>query len=418
MTDEKLDQILKQALAPEINDTEIMVHKRKKNKIRKFEKIGKAIAAAAAICVIGIGALGYFNPVLAARIPLIGGIFEQIEDDVSYSGDYANKASVLTTEDPTGNIDTSQYSVSDSGITLTAIEVYCDGYSVFLTVNIEAEDEDFTKIPKHYTRDFPDDQTAAGFYINGTGSIDGNSLEPLAYATFEGKVIDSHTFAGMLKMDFEEKLEGVGELSLNVTGLGYDDVTMLDGEDMVSHWIDGNWNVALPFEANGNDTKRTIVGEKKGNITLEDVIVSPYQVIVHTSSPEQQFELTDEMREKLLSQYPDMTDTEMLSIVSGFLPEELLLKYPDIDLTDPELFDFSGVSYENYYAVVFNQDGKILYWDGSIDGTTRFAVQGKQIETLYIFIFDDFDDWAKIQEEGMTSSAADKAVLAVEIPVA
>lgn len=41
MTDEKLDQILKQALAPEVYDTEIMVHKRRKGKMRKFDKIRK-----------------------------------------------------------------------------------------------------------------------------------------------------------------------------------------------------------------------------------------------------------------------------------------------------------------------------------------------------------------------------------------
>ena len=417
MTDEKLDQLLKQALAPEINDTEIMVHRGRKNKMRKFGIIGKAVAAAAAIAIIGIGALGYFNPVLAARIPLIGGIFEQIEDDVRYSGDYANKASVLTTEDPAGNIDTSQYSVSDSGITLTATEVYCDGYSVFLTVNIEAEDEDFTKIPKHYTRDFPDDQTAAGFYINGNWSIDGNSSGQFNFG-IDGKVIDSHTFAGMLKADFEEKFEGGGELNLYVTGLGYDDMTMLDGEEMISHWIDGNWDVVVPFEANGNDTKRMIVSKKKGNITLEDVIVSPYQVIVHTTTEEQQFELTDEVREKLLSRYPDMTDEEMLSILSGFLPEKLRSKYPDIDLSDPELFDFSGLSYGNYYTVVFNRDGKMLFGDGGTDDCTRFAVQGERIETLYIFIFDNLDDGTKMEREGMNSGAADKAVIAVEIPVA
>ena len=34
MTDEKLDQILKQALAPEINDSEIRVHRRRKGKMK------------------------------------------------------------------------------------------------------------------------------------------------------------------------------------------------------------------------------------------------------------------------------------------------------------------------------------------------------------------------------------------------
>ena len=48
MTDEKLNQILKQALAPEISGREIRIHRRRKDKMNKFGKIGKGAAAAAA----------------------------------------------------------------------------------------------------------------------------------------------------------------------------------------------------------------------------------------------------------------------------------------------------------------------------------------------------------------------------------
>ena len=140
-----------------------------------FGKIGKGVAAAVAAVVIGIGGLGYFNPVLAAKIPLIGKIFEKIEDDATYSGDYTDKKTVLTNEDSVGNLDTSDYTVSDKGITLTASEAYCDGYSIFLTVNIESEDADFTHIPEHYTgMNAADNRTSAGFYIRGTWSVDGS----------------------------------------------------------------------------------------------------------------------------------------------------------------------------------------------------------------------------------------------------
>ena len=91
MTDEKLDQILKQALAPEISDKEIRIHRRRKDKMRKSDRIKIVLAAAVTAAVIGIGGLGYFNPAFAAKIPLIGKIFEKIEDDVVYSGDYSAK---------------------------------------------------------------------------------------------------------------------------------------------------------------------------------------------------------------------------------------------------------------------------------------------------------------------------------------
>ncbi|MCI9051584.1 MAG: DUF4179 domain-containing protein [Lachnospiraceae bacterium] len=395
MTDEKLDQILKQALAPEIDDREIWVHERRKGKMRKYGiigKIGKAAAAAVAVAVIGIGVLGYVNPALAAKIPVIGKIFEKVEDDITYSGDYANKETVLTNEDHAGNLDTSDYSVSDKGITLTASEIYCDGYSIFFTVNIEAKEADFTHIPEHYTgMSAADNRTAAGFYIGGTWNIDGNSPEWLEN-TFEGKVIDSHTFVGMLKVNLTEKAVGSGRLNLNINGLGYDDDRMLDSEEIsASHWTEGNWNLVLPFEVNETDVKTIEVGEKKGNITLENVVVSPYQVIVHATTPGERRELTDDRREKLLSKDPNMTDAEM--------------------------FELLGWSYEPCHTICFNQDGEMLYSDMEMAGRAGFAVQGKEIKTLYIFIFDNFDDWTQMESEGVNSSVADKAIIAKEIHV-
>lgn len=324
-----------------------------------FRKIGTGVAAAVAAAVLGVGGLGYFNPVLAAKIPLIGKIFEKVEEDATYSGDFSDKKTVLTKEDAAGNLDTSDYTVSDKGITLTASEAYCDGYSIFLTVNIESEDADFTHIPRHYTgMNIADDKTAAGFYIDGKWRVDGRSDEWLEN-TFDGEVIDSHTFAGMLKINLAEKHAGSGELSLTVNGLGYDDDTMLGGEEIsASHWTEGSWNITIPFEVNETDVKTIEVGEKKGNITLEDVVVSPYQVIVH-----------------------------------------------------------AGWSYEPCSTICFNQDGEMLHPDMEMAGRAVFAVQGKEIKTLYVYIFDNPDDWSLMAQEGMNSSIADRAVISKEIYV-
>ena len=392
MTDEKLNQILKQALAPEISDREIQIHRRRKDKMGKFGKAGITAAAAVTMAIVGIGGLGYFNPALAAKIPLIGKIFEKVEDDIIYSGDYSDKGTVLTEEDYAGNLDTSDYSASDKGITLTASEVYCDGYSIFLTVNIEAEEADFTHIPEHYTgMHVTDNRTAAGFYIDGTWSVDGNASERFEN-TFEGEVIDSHTFAGMLKMNLAQKAVNNSKLNLNINGLGYDDDRMLDGEEIsASHWTEGSWEIVLPFEVDESAVKTIEVGEQKGNITLENVVVSPYQVIVHATTPGEQRELTDDRREKLLSKDPDMTDAEMFALL--------------------------GYSYEPCYTICFNQDGEMLYADTEMAGRAGFAVQGKEIKTLYIFLFDNLDHWAKMEQEGMNSSVADKAVISREIHV-
>ena len=50
-------------------------------------------------------------------------------------------------------------------------------------------------------------------------------------------------------------------------------------------------------------------------------------------------------------------------------------------------------------------------------GRSGFAVQGKEIKTLYIFIFDNYDDCLQMEQEGMDSSVADKAIISKEIHV-
>ena len=60
MTDERLDQILKQALAPEIADTEIAVKQAGRNYyMKKLWKIGVAAVACAALLVAGTIAAGH-----------------------------------------------------------------------------------------------------------------------------------------------------------------------------------------------------------------------------------------------------------------------------------------------------------------------------------------------------------------------
>lgn len=59
----------------------------------------------------------------------------------------------------------------------------------------------------------------------------------------------------------------------------------------------------------------------------------------------------------------------------------------------------------------------MLYADTEMAGRAGFAVQEKEIKTLHVFMFDNFDDWIQMEQEGMNSSAADRAVISKEIHV-
>ena len=79
------------------------------------------------------------------------------------------------------------------------------------------------------------------------------------------------------------------------------------------------------------------------------------------------------------------------------------------------MYEILGWSYEPCYTIVFNQDGEILYPDMETAGRAGFAVQGKEIKNLHIFIFDNMDDCTQMEDEGLSSSIVDKAVIAAEI---
>ena len=61
MTDKKLDQILNQALAPEIADTEIAVKKARRNyHMNRIVKIGVSAVACAALIIVGNATAGHY----------------------------------------------------------------------------------------------------------------------------------------------------------------------------------------------------------------------------------------------------------------------------------------------------------------------------------------------------------------------
>lgn len=86
-------------------------------------------------------------------------------------------------------------------------------------------------------------------------------------------------------------------------------------------------------------------------------------------------------------------------------------------MTDAQMYEILGWSYEPCYTTVFNQDGEMLYPDAEIAGQARFVVQGKEINTLYIYIFNHPDDQIQMETQGMNGSAASGAVIFKEIPV-
>ncbi len=75
---------------------------------------------------------------LASKIPLIGSIFKEVQNEQRYTGNFGAVSEPLTD----GNISTA------NGFTITLSEIYCDTQALYISAMIEAEEpftEDFRK---------------------------------------------------------------------------------------------------------------------------------------------------------------------------------------------------------------------------------------------------------------------------------
>lgn len=394
MTDEKLNQVLKDALSPKINEEDIIVKNRfALNKKRKYKgvKIGAAAAAVTALTVIGIGV---FNPALAAQIPIIGHTFQNMQNDVSYSGDYTDKAVKLAESE-----DDKEYTAQDNGVKITASEVYCDGYSIFLAFDFTFDNKDLTNCTQHYVTQ---DELAYGFYANGTYTIDGKEQQYFPF-NLEGNIIGNDTFAGLVKLNLDEKLSGTHTLKISFDGVGYDDETHFDAESdsiEATDWVQGKWDFDIPITVDTRDVKVVKIDKKAADseLKLNEVAISPYQIVVAMDAPmlENKY-FTEEMKNEIKND-ETLSEEEKEKII------EEQEAYPMWTNT-----------------LIFNQDGEKMLADWEYGGLAYFPVHNKDIKKLNIFVFAEKEYGEETQEyymemnkEGMNSPAAEKATIIAE----
>lgn len=367
---------------------------------------GRQYAAAAAVTVAMGTAFCISNPALAAKIPFIGRIFEEVEDEIPFSGDYSEKAGILAQTDEKeegGNLHAASGTVkTDAGITCTASEVYCDGLSVFLTAQIDVEQGGLKNIPGHYIDG--GDATADMMYLRGEWNLSGEEAQSMSNDNLEGKVVDDNTFVGMLKLDLEDYKPDGGELNLRLSGIGWDDMTMADAESIsASHMIEGQWDFDIPFTVDTESVKEIGINQKGEGYTLEKVFVSPYQVVAYVDVPFEEREITREEYEALAAEKTGGTG--------------------DLGITYEEYVEQAGKTYQFWNVVICNQDAQMLFSNPEDVGKAVAAVDGKDISALHIFVFDDGDADLEIEKSRLGNGVVDMkraeelAVISAEVEV-
>lgn len=390
----------------QMSDQRKEVYHMRRNEKNKSRRMIKAAAVAGAL-VTATGIFSFANPVAAAKLPLIGHIFEHVAEDATFSGDYQNKTALpdarqedaasaatgMTAAQNDSTHDAAQpsadaqaapggiFRAAANGITVTASEIYSDGYSVYLTAEITSDAGGFTDIPEHYTRRF-EEKTSQSIHAMGTWHAGNAADTALSNSVFEGKAVDDHTFIGMLKLDAETLLTGDGRLCLELSELSYDSDIGPDREDITpANCITGTWKLDIPYSVDDRQCKELPVDKAAGGYRIEKVFVSPYQVIVFCDAPYTTLSPETYTREDFEAQWGKKNDE---IAAAGDTP----VTYED--MLDKKFYDY-------FETAIFNQDGQALSMQYGDDKKCIFAVQDLDLQTLHIYLADESNELGLIK---------------------
>ena len=208
-------------------------------------KLGGRIAGGMA-AVLAVGFIFCaVNPVMAKNLPVVGGLFEILQDNVSFFGDFSDHATTLeavdTTEtDTEGNSsedteagqdmtkDDTAYTKTADGLTITCSEVYANSQAVYVTMQFKSDNP----FPK--TETFAESGTPV-IDLDMTGGVDFNSeASPVIDGQVEGQFLDDNTYACIFRYDlaqaakdyteYNEKYNEMTQQVLDEMGITMDDM--------------------------------------------------------------------------------------------------------------------------------------------------------------------------------------------------
>lgn len=228
----------------------------------KFKKLPKIVAAS----LVGVIALGVATPALASRIPFVGNIFEAIEKNLYFPGNYSQYAT---------SVNETAYS---NGIGITLSQVVCDGQTIYVTYVVE-NNEPFKYTSWENGKELDMNQLIIEEKYN---SLDFTSQEPdtSGFAGLEGKFIDEKTFVGVRKYDLTSIKEEVPDEFMFKTKIKVVDNYAVNGNDKdYTKW--GTWAFNIPVKVN-KDLKTEITLENVENdfVKIDSVTVTPFRTIL------------------------------------------------------------------------------------------------------------------------------------------
>ena len=202
-----------------------------------------AVAAGilAALCA---GVLLASNPVLAAKLPLVGHIFSRIQEKVSYKGNFSDDAEIYIEDDDAKGLSDSKTHTTrakadplsgeqtenplvqtSGGLTVTVSEANCSTQALYLALcieNKEAFPADFikTKNMDGYLPDYDMLSLETNSYYDVPGLTQKDRPVGGGHPTpyyIEGQFVDDHTFTGIIRVSLDEDLRSSAAAGTDTT---------------------------------------------------------------------------------------------------------------------------------------------------------------------------------------------------------
>lgn len=397
---------------------------------------------------VAVLALGFVvcvtNPVMARELPLVGGLFEQLQNEVSFFGNFADKATVLKEpENPasadadkqaskdTGTSDNTAapadgvYTKTSDGLTLTFSEVYANDQAIYLTMLATSEEA------------FPDtmmQETETGtthpvisMEADTLYSFIENQTDTFHFLQPEGKFLDDHTYSCIIRLDLASAARDTSEYNaqyeamtqeimdeMGITQEDMDDETE-EGYALLSEFIDkvsarGGSLESYIKEISVPDSFTLRLNIKKliGDKADPEYWDSGYseEELAAMSEEEWQEVMSQEPAEyqKSPNQYenywyegewsfdiPIQIDNsrtvtmEINETNEAGIGLKSVVKTP-YELTANELYEEGSDS--NCFMVALDADGNKLPYNASNGNCNNFAIQDRDISTVDIYILD------------------------------
>ncbi len=383
----------------------------RKGKTRTLKRVMTGISTVAAAVVVAFTFCAV-NPALAEKIPFIGDLFTRVQDVFPFGQVPQEEATSLYSGESlenggqdagnaSGMEEESPYRQKVGDLTITLTDIYASNQAIFIGVCVENEQE------------FPKMAKMERFGENGPQILQVETVESYSFRddkkegclrTVEGKFEDSHTFIGIMRIDYSD---------INVDSRRYEEMVkeaeanneplpVVDAE-VYDKWFD---KYEIPETFGMNLQINTVVGYLAEPIKPEEM---------GTKSQEELEQMSDEEWEAYMKSLPaewyafpnsfenwfeegsweyaltvNQSDANVKTIAINEVNEEGI-GMESIELSPVEMtLNPIEPADRMIFAVALDKNGEKIDFGSS--NADELAISGHDISTVYIYIF-DYDEY-------------------------